>query len=119
MRKSLLGFVLAAALLPVSMVHAGVREDLAAGKTAEEIITQANNDKADIAAVLNEIIVLAPDKTNEAVAAACRVAKSALSVCDASGGVLSGFTSLNSGIVLNTFTGNAGGGGGGSGVSPK
>lgn len=70
MRKSLLGFVLAAALLPVSLVHAGVKEDLDAGKSVEEIIAQAKADGADIEAILGQIIANAPDKAYAAVAAA-------------------------------------------------
>jgi hypothetical protein len=117
MRKSLLGFVLAAALLPVGLAHAGVKEDLQAGKSVEEIITKADNEKADIAVVLNEIITNAPEQTEAALAAACKVAKSALPLCTSDGGVLAGFTSTNIGIALNAFIGNgAAGGGGGSGV---
>ncbi len=70
MRKSLLGFALAAALLPVSIVHAGVKEDLAAGKSVEEIISQAKADGQDIEDVLGQIISNAPDKAYAAVAAA-------------------------------------------------
>ncbi|PTQ89722.1 hypothetical protein [Agitococcus lubricus] len=68
MRKSLLGIVLAATLLPVSLVHAGVKEDLNNGKTVKEII--AATDEKDLEAVLEDFIKNAPDKAYDAIAAA-------------------------------------------------
>lgn len=144
MRKSLLGVVLAATLLPVSLVHADVASDVQSGKPLDVIFAEAKANNQDVLDVLGQVIAADSSKAYAAVAAAMAanpkqanaissfaisrgldrstVNSMAASYTGNTGGIFSGTTSTYSPMNMSSFSSFSGFGSssaGGGGASPR